>query len=80
MLDKEILRGFADNPALFEAVKQAILEQFAELPFPEGASDELLGQIARARYVGRQRVEAAFYEISQCKTIPTSKGKENPAF
>ena len=78
--DKETLRGLADNEALFEAVKSVVLEQFAEVPYAEGASDELLGQITRARYVGRQKVEAAFSAIAQCKTVPEVDTKDNPAY
>ena len=70
-----ILRGLADNEALLAATKEVILKQFADVPYSEGASDELLGQIARARYVGRQRVEAAFREIESHKSTPDLTNK-----
>lgn len=76
----EILKGLADNEALFEAVKSTVLEQFAEVPYAEGASDELLGQITRARLVGRQKVEAAFRTIASHKTVPQSTATNNPAY
>ena len=80
MLNKEVLQGIANNPELLEAVKQTVLEQFAEVPFAEGASDELLGQITRARLVGRQKVESAFQAIAALKTLPQNMDKENPAY
>ncbi len=76
----EILRGIADNEALFEEVKATVLAEFAEVPYAEGASDELLGQITRARLVGRQKVEAAFQKILKHKSVPSSGGKDNPAY
>lgn len=83
MLDetKSTLRGIADNKELFEAVKATVLEQFAEVPYAEGASDELLGQITRARLVGRQKVEAAFRDIAACASNKEmSPKKENPVY
>lgn len=78
--EKSILTALADNEALMTAAKELILSHFDEAPFSEGASDELLGQISRARHVGRQRVEEAFSEIKSHKTIPTLKDKSNPAY
>ena len=75
-----ILRGLADNEALLAATKEVILKQFAEMPYAEGASDELLGQLTRARIVGRQKVEAAFREIESHKSTPEMLDKDNPAF
>jgi len=80
MQDKTILSSLADNEALLLAVKDAVLQQFAEVPYAEGASDELLGQITRARYVGRQKVEEAFRIIAQCKTLSEVPAKDNPAY
>lgn len=77
---KEILKGIANNPELLSAVKEVVLEHFAEVPYAEGASDELLGQLTRARYVGRQAVEAAFREIGKYKVVPSGESKENPAY
>lgn len=80
MLNKEILKGIANNPELLEAVKQTVLEQFAEVIFREDVSDELLGQVTRVRLVGRQKVEAAFQAIAALKTLPQNIDKENPAY
>ena len=79
-MEPNILSSLANNEALFEATKKIILEHFEEVPFSEGASDELLGQITRARHVGRQKVEEAFREIASYKVVPKSEGKENPAY
>ena len=78
---KEILRTLADNAELFAATKEAYLEAFAEQPYAEGASDELLGQITRARISGIQRVESVSRAIESCKTVkePTTN-KEIPAY
>jgi len=80
MLNQEVLKGIANNPDLLEAVKQTVLDQFVEIPYAEGASDELLGQITRARLVGRQKVEAAFHAIAALKTLPQTMDSENPAY
>ncbi len=80
MLRKETLRGLADNKEMLEAVKEAVLEQFAEVPYAEGASDELLGQITRARLVGRLKVEEAFRMIASCASVKESEKTENPAY
>ena len=79
MTDKT-LQGLADNATLTEAVKQLILKQFAEVPYADGASDELLGQLTRARMVGRQKVEAAFRELESHKSTPSVIDKDNPAY
>ncbi len=73
-----ILTQLADNEALMEAVKQAILKRF-EIPYAESASDELLGQVTRARLVGRAAVESAFSEIASYKSKPKAEEKVNRA-
>ena len=78
--ENNVLTVLANNPTLLEAVKKVVLDRFAEVPYAEGASDELLGQITRARYVGRQRVEAAFLEISSFKSVKEKSAPENPAY
>ena len=81
MEPKSILQSFAEDQNLMDAVKEIVLKYFAEVPYAEGASDELLGQLTRARVVGRQKVEAAFREIASMKVVKTSGGdKENPAY
>lgn len=80
MSDRPILQNLANNKELLEATKEIILEQFNEVPFAEGATDELLGQIARARYVGRQKVEEAFSKILAYQTKEKVEEKDNPAY
>ena len=78
--DKLILAGIANNSELFDAVKKVVLEQFEEKPYPVDASDELLGQITRARCTGRQKVEEAFRTIAAYRNAPKTDAKENPAY
>ena len=80
MPDQNILQSLANNEALYDAVKSTVLKHFEDLPYQEGASDELLGQITRARIVGRKLVEQAFLDIAKHKTNPESKPVENPAY
>ena len=77
-MPNEILKGLADNEALFQAVKETVLKQFTEVPYAEGASDELLGQITRARLVGRSKVELAFREIANYKSTGERVDKDEP--
>ena len=79
-MEDNILSQLARNQTLFDATKAKVLEHFNEIPFSEGASDELLGQITRARHVGRQKVEAAFRDIASFKVIHKVENKENPAY
>lgn len=79
-MPESILTRLADDQALFDEVKKVVLEQFDEMPSEAGATDELLGQYLRARIVGRQKVEAAFQEISRHKSAPKREGVDNPAF
>lgn len=75
-----ILTVLADNEALLQATKELILKHFAEVPYAEGASDELLGQLTRARMVGRQKVEAAFKELEGYKSTTPIESNINPAY
>lgn len=75
-----ILQVLADNETLMEVVKKAVLDQFNEMPYSEGASDEFLGQIARARFVGRQKVEAAFELIAGYKSQPKPVDNSDSAY
>jgi hypothetical protein len=80
-MDKEILKVIADNPALFDTLKKVILDEF-EIEAPQadlGVTDEVLGQIFRARLVGKNKVESAFKKISNYKTIESGGEKRNLA-
>lgn len=80
MLNKELLVNIASNPELLAVVKETVLEHFAEQPFAEGASDELLGQITRARMAGIKRVGDAFREIESYRKTPEIEPKDNPVY
>jgi hypothetical protein len=74
-----ILKALADNQLLFDEVKRVILAQFTDPPYAEGTSDELLGQMTRARIVGRKKVEDAFREIAKHKSTPDQPERKNEA-
>ena len=80
-MDKEILKVIADNPALFDCLKKHILDEF-EIETPQAdlsITDEVLGQIFRARLVGKNKVEAAFRKVLQHKTPEVQVEKINRA-
>lgn len=76
-----ILTMIADNPALFAAVKEVVLEHFesSDLRTDEAIDDIRLGQMYRARLVGIQKVEEAFKEISSHRTRTDLSSNKNPA-
>ena len=81
-MEASILTTLADNPALLEAVKKAVLEEFSldeGYNFRSDISDDTIGQITRAILSGRQRVERAFVEIKKYKTMPKQPETKNPA-
>jgi hypothetical protein len=66
-----ILKQIADNPALFEALKEVILKHFSLKDLEvEGLKNpnEVLGQLTRSRLEGLQKLDAAFKEIELQKT------------
>ena len=80
-MDKSILKIIADNPSLTEVLKKHILDEF-EIEAPQadlGVTDEVLGQIFRARLVGKNKVESAFKKVMTYKTIEVEEGKRNLA-
>jgi hypothetical protein len=76
----EILKMIADNPLLSGALRELLEKQF-NLPIEMriDRSDELLGQITRARLAGLNAIDSAFKEIEQYKSILDEKEKVNPA-
>lgn len=76
-----ILKGIADNEPLFNAVKELLLERLAinDSTLSADMSDELIGQITRARLGGRQLVEAAFNEIARLRAPKEVHEGVNPA-
>lgn len=65
----DVLAAFADNQSLVEEVKKVLRRQFTEDDARTDAiSDELLGQMYRARLVGLQKIDDAFAEIAKHKS------------
>lgn len=80
-MDKEILKGIADNPALFEAVRTYLLSKFdfeADMDI-NTTSNEQLGQIIRAKLQGAATVELAFREIARMRSTKDNPSHQNPA-
>jgi hypothetical protein len=80
-MDKQILRVIADNPALFDCLKNHILDEF-EVETPQadlGVTDEVLGQIFRARLVGKNKVQSAFKKVLTYKSVEITEDKINMA-
>ena len=69
----EILAGLANNPPLFEATKQALLDEFRSVVDEGGRNDIELGQMYRARIVGVQTIEKVFKRIEKLKTVAPSE-------
>ena len=74
-----ILKTIADNPALFQAVKDTVLKHFSLDHMKDDLPNEMLGQFVRSRLEGRQKVEAAFLEIATYKTPQVHKEEINRA-
>lgn len=68
-MEPSILKSFADNPALFKAVKELVRGKFYEDGVFTGMTNEELGQIVRARIDGLKKVDEAFAEIESHKTL-----------
>lgn len=79
-MPNEILKLIADNPRLIEALKTTLLKQFELEANTDGMDDLQLGQMMRARLIGRQKIEDAFKEIAKFKSFETVKKAENPAY
>lgn len=75
----EILKILADNPALMEAVRKVIEDEFETPAFNDEISNELLGQVVRAKMKGLEAVETAFSKIARLKTHEVKKEAPNPA-
>jgi hypothetical protein len=75
----DILKQIADNPALLGAVKKVILDEFYALSPSEEMTDEMLGQITRARLIGIKKVGEVFQKIANYKTTPKEPERINQA-
>lgn len=67
-----ILQIVADNQALFDALKNTIIDEFeiGETVLDSDHDDVKLGQMFRARLIGVRRVEDAFKRIARLKSPP----------
>lgn len=71
-MDSKTLQPFADNDTLSAAVRKLLEDQFSTDSLKADHSDEVLGQMVRARIVGLKAIEEAFKEIAKCKTVKDS--------
>lgn len=82
-MNDPILRGIADNPALFDAVKKVLTEKFeasfSTKEFGPDTSNETLGQYLRAKVMGLALVEEAFKDIAKHKSPPPPVERLNEA-
>lgn len=74
-----ILKVIADNPALFDEVKNVVLAEFVTQPVELSLSNERLGERIRANMEGKLAVERAFNKISGYKTPEIKPEAKNPA-
>ncbi len=78
----EILKVIADNPELFEAVKETVLSkfEFSVGNLPVGISVEELGRLTLSRMEGHSLVLDAFKEIERFRSrAERGATGENPA-
>jgi len=73
-----LLKSFAENELLFNAVKTAVLEQFKD-EVTDDMDDKRIGEIVRANISGKKKVEQAFVKFQSCKTLADEKPTLNPA-
>ena len=77
--NKEILKGLADNPALLDALKKLLEDQFSLEDFGANYTNEILGSQVRACLVAKEGIRNAFTKISAFKTVPEKPETKNPA-
>lgn len=73
-----LLKSFAENELLFNAVKSAVLEQFKD-EVTDDMDDKRIGEIVRANISGKKKVEQAFVKFQSYKTLTDEKTPLNPA-
>lgn len=84
-MEKSILTAIADNPALLEAVRKIVEDEFSFdvdsrwIGDSVGISDKDLGEIVRARIEGLKKVGNAFRKIEHYKTVSERDVNKNPA-
>ena len=73
---KDVLKIVADNPALFDALKEALKEPFLKDDIISSMPNEIIGQIARARHLALQKIDEAFAKIEIMKTGAAPKQRQ----
>jgi hypothetical protein len=73
-----LLKSFAENELLLNAVRSAILEQFKD-EVTDDMDDKRIGEIVRANISGKKKVEQAFTKFQSYKTLSEEKPTLNPA-
>jgi hypothetical protein len=74
-----ILKLLADNPELMKALHEVLEGQF-EISIDPSMSDDVLGQLTRARLTGLAAINRAFVEIDRFRTPPERRTEgTNPA-
>lgn len=79
MESNPVLRAFADNPALMDAVKEVLFKYLSIENMSVTNDDKILGQIVRARLVATKAIEDAWREIALNKSAVKGVDKTNPA-
>jgi len=77
-MNKDLLRTFADNELLVQAVREVIEDKFFVDALSTEDTNEFLGQRVRARIEGLAKLDEAFTEIASFKTTPSSPKGSNP--
>ena len=77
------LKMIADNPVVYETLAAQLRSKFDDPTsyqgLPPNVSNDLLGQIMRARIEGLMKVEEVLSEIAGLATIRGNKLEINPA-
>jgi hypothetical protein len=78
-MDRDILKGLADNPSLMAAVRKLLEDKFSIDSLKADTADQVLGQMVRARLVGLQAINEAFQELEKHRTPIDIPARENKA-
>lgn len=73
-----ILKTIADNPALMEELRSMFLAEFESQPIEVGFSNERLGELVKARLMGKNAVDSVFNKILEYKTLPEKVEAKHP--
>jgi hypothetical protein len=73
------LKQIADNPALFEAVKEVMRKEFKLDDISPDLSEREIGETAKARLLGKKLLERGFEDIERHKTPTVTPNEDMPA-